>query len=127
MISLKNQLVLTYALFICLAVLTLGIMINLIGTQLFSGYVRSNIQVQSEEIVNSVMDQYDPSTENFDVIILEAMGMYFVHQKVLPFRQISEPQFRWRRNRADHCRPWWQYYCGWQRRSRQYLPGIALG
>ncbi|GHV62592.1 sensor histidine kinase [Spirochaetia bacterium] len=88
MLSLKNQLVLTYTLFICLAVLTLSIMINLIGGRLFSGYVRSNIKVQSEEIVNSVMDQYDPGSKSFDVIILEAMGMYFVHQG-MPVGQIS--------------------------------------
>ncbi|GHV90340.1 sensor histidine kinase [Spirochaetia bacterium] len=80
MISLKNQLVLTYALFICLAVLTLGVLINIIGSRLFSGYARSNIRVRSEEIVNSVMDHYDPFTKSFDVGVLEAMGMFFVHQ-----------------------------------------------
>ncbi|GHU77908.1 sensor histidine kinase [Spirochaetia bacterium] len=101
MISLKNQLVLTYALFICLAVLTLGIMINLIGTRLFSGYVRSNIQVQSEEIVNSVMDQYDPSTENFDVIILEAMGMYFVHQGYIVSIEDTQGNIIWDARSCD--------------------------
>lgn len=78
--GLKNRLILTYGLFISLSVLCLSILINRFAGTTFAEFIRDNIRVQSEEIVRSVTDQYDPATESFDLITLQAMGMYFVHQ-----------------------------------------------
>jgi signal transduction histidine kinase len=80
MMSLRNRLALSYALFICLAVLLLGLLINRIGGRLFAAFVQNNIKNQSEEIVRSVSDLYNPLNASFDTLTLEAMGMYFVHQ-----------------------------------------------
>lgn len=80
MISLRNRLVLIYALFICLSVLLLGLIINRFAGKLFASFVTENINSESREIVNSITDQYDPGTKSFDVISVEAMGMYFVHR-----------------------------------------------
>jgi signal transduction histidine kinase len=78
--TLRNRLSLTYALFIFLGVLVLGIIINRIGGQLFSVFIQNNINSQCEEMAHTISEQYDPLSETFDLVTLETMGMYFVHQ-----------------------------------------------
>ncbi|MDR0878374.1 MAG: HAMP domain-containing protein, partial [Treponema sp.] len=78
--KLRNRLSVTYALFICLGVLILGLIINRIGGNLFSGFIQNNINAQCKEMARSISDQYDPLNDTFDLVTLEAMGMYFVHQ-----------------------------------------------
>jgi signal transduction histidine kinase len=78
--SLKNRLILIYGLLISLSILCLSILINRFAGTIFERFIRDNIKAQSGEIVRSVADQYDPAVESFDLITLQAMGMYFVHQ-----------------------------------------------
>jgi signal transduction histidine kinase len=80
LISLRNRLVLTYALFICVSVLVMGIIINRVAERLFSAFVAENINAESAEIANTISNQWDPNARGFDVISVEAMGMYFVHE-----------------------------------------------
>jgi signal transduction histidine kinase len=80
MISLRNRLALTYALFICVSVLVMGIVINRFAEKLFSVFVTENINTESREIAGTIAEQYNPRTRSFDVVSVEAMGMYFVHQ-----------------------------------------------
>ncbi|GHV74411.1 sensor histidine kinase [Spirochaetia bacterium] len=80
MLSLRNRLALTYALFICVSVLVMGIVINRFAEKLFSVFVTENINTESREIADTIAKQYDPWARSFDVTSVEAMGMYFVHQ-----------------------------------------------
>jgi signal transduction histidine kinase len=80
MISLKNRLALTYALFVCLSILVMGAVINRFAEKLFSSFVAKNINDESAEIADTIADFYNPRTRGFDVISVEAMGMHFVHQ-----------------------------------------------
>jgi signal transduction histidine kinase len=80
LISLRNRLALTYALFICISVLVMGIIINRFAERLFSAFVTENINAENVEIANTISDQWDPNARSFDVISVEAMGMHFVHE-----------------------------------------------
>jgi signal transduction histidine kinase len=79
-ISLQNRLVLTYALFISLALAALTITINIFTGLIFNALVKTNITGKSAEIVRSIGDLYNPMSRSFDAITIEAMGMYFVHE-----------------------------------------------
>jgi signal transduction histidine kinase len=80
MLSLRNRLALSYALFICVSVLVMGIVINQFAEKLFAAFVTENINTESREIADTIADQYNPYARSFDVVSVEAMGMYFVHQ-----------------------------------------------
>jgi signal transduction histidine kinase len=80
MSSLRNRLALTYALFICVSVLVMGAIINRFAEKLFSDFVTENINTESREIADTIAEQYNPFARSFDVVSVEAMGMYFVHQ-----------------------------------------------
>ncbi|MDR3342046.1 MAG: HAMP domain-containing protein [Treponema sp.] len=80
MISLRNYLTLVYALFICVSVFVLSIVINSFAGKLFSDYIKDTIDTRNREIIQTFTDHYDPRSGRFDVVSLEAMGMYFMHQ-----------------------------------------------
>jgi signal transduction histidine kinase len=80
MMSLRNRMVLVYALFISGSVLGLGLIINHFAEHLFSAFVSDNIESESGNIVNAMQELYDPDIGGFDLMTLEAMGMYFVHK-----------------------------------------------
>ncbi|MDR1247828.1 MAG: HAMP domain-containing protein [Treponema sp.] len=80
MISLRNRLSLSYALFICVSVLIMGAVINRFAGRLFSAFVTENINAESAEIAHTIADLYDHNARSFDLISVEAMGMHFVHQ-----------------------------------------------
>jgi signal transduction histidine kinase len=46
----------------------------------FNALIKENISGKSEEIVRTIGEQYNPMTRNFDSLVVEAMGMYFVHE-----------------------------------------------
>jgi hypothetical protein len=79
-ISLRNRLALTYALFVCVSVLVMGAVIHRFAEKLFSAFVTENINAESAEIAETIAELYDPNARGFDVITVEAMGMHFVHQ-----------------------------------------------
>jgi signal transduction histidine kinase len=80
MISLKQRLILTYAVFFSLALAVLAVIINYFFGLIFSDLVRNNIREKNAEIVRSISEQYDPLSDEFDSLSLEALGMYFVHE-----------------------------------------------
>ncbi|MDR1505720.1 MAG: HAMP domain-containing histidine kinase [Treponema sp.] len=80
MISLKNRLSLSYALFISAALLVLTLVVNAFTSLMFSRLVRNNISERSGEIVRTISEQYNPWRNGFDETTLEAMGMHFVHE-----------------------------------------------
>jgi signal transduction histidine kinase len=79
-ISLKNQLALSYALFIGLALGILILIINLSTVLIFNAHIKNNISAKSEEIVRVIGEQYNPIGGGFDTVTVEAIGMYFVHE-----------------------------------------------
>ncbi|MDR1250254.1 MAG: HAMP domain-containing histidine kinase [Treponema sp.] len=80
MISLRNRLALSYALFVCVSVLIMGAVIHRFAGKLFSTFVKEKIHTESAEIAHTIADLYDQNTRSFDLISVEAMGMHFVHQ-----------------------------------------------
>jgi signal transduction histidine kinase len=80
MISLKQRLILTYAIFISLALGVLIIIVNYFFGVIFSDLIKENIREKNEEIVSIITGQYSPLTGGFDSLSLEALGMHFVHE-----------------------------------------------
>jgi signal transduction histidine kinase len=101
MIKLRNYIALVYALFICLAVLTLGIVINLFAGRIFSEFIRDNIRSQNEEIIRSFTEQYDPSLRNFDLMSINAIGMHFLHQGYLTSLEDNQGTVLWSAREMD--------------------------
>ncbi|MDR2445718.1 MAG: ATP-binding protein [Treponema sp.] len=80
MISLTRRLTLTYALFISLALAVLTFMVNQITRQVFTGLIKQNISEKSDDIVWVIGEQYNPNSQSFDIVTIEAIGMYFIHE-----------------------------------------------
>ncbi|MDR1318515.1 MAG: HAMP domain-containing histidine kinase [Treponema sp.] len=80
MISLKNRLALTWALFISLALGVLTLVINVFTGYVFTALIKENIAGKSAEIVETIGGQYNPLSRSFDAPSVEAVGMYFVHE-----------------------------------------------
>jgi signal transduction histidine kinase len=80
MISLKHRLTLTYVLFISLALVVLTFVVNQITLQIFTGLIKQNISEKSKDIVQAITEQYNPNSRNFDIVTIEAIGMYFIHE-----------------------------------------------
>jgi signal transduction histidine kinase len=80
MITLKNRLIVTYTLFVSLALLALTLIMNVFAGKMFQKFVRAAIQERSAEIVRAVSELYDPMSMTFDISRLEAIGMLFVHE-----------------------------------------------
>ncbi|MDR1566280.1 MAG: HAMP domain-containing histidine kinase [Treponema sp.] len=80
MISLKNRLALTYALFTGLILTLLTLAANRFSTARFAALVRQTIAERSTDIVRTISEQYNPLTGNFNKDSIEAMGMFFVHE-----------------------------------------------
>jgi signal transduction histidine kinase len=83
MIRMRNYIAFIYALFICLAVFVLSLVINAFAGKLFSEYITDNIQVQNEEIIRTFTDQYDPFMMNYNISSIDAIGMHYLHQGYL--------------------------------------------
>ncbi|MDR1238964.1 MAG: two-component sensor histidine kinase [Treponema sp.] len=79
-ISLKQRLILTYAVFISLSLTVLTIIINYFFGLIFSDLIRDNIREKNGEIVQIISEQYNPLSGEFDSLSLEALGMHFVHE-----------------------------------------------
>ncbi|MDR1955814.1 MAG: HAMP domain-containing protein, partial [Treponema sp.] len=79
-ISLKQRLMLTYALFISLALGVLTVLINYCFGIIFADLVKENIREKNEEILRIITEQYNPLAGTFDSFSLEALGMHFVHE-----------------------------------------------
>jgi signal transduction histidine kinase len=80
MITLKQRFTLTYVLFISLALVVLTFIVNQITRQVFTGLIKQNIAEKSRDIVRAIGEQYNPNTKSFDIVTIEAIGMYFVHE-----------------------------------------------
>jgi signal transduction histidine kinase len=100
-ISLQNRLILTYALFISLALAALAITINIFTGLVFTGLVKNNITGKSAEIVRSIGDQYNPMSRSFDAVTIEAMGMYFVHEGYIVTVEDEENALVWDARACD--------------------------
>ncbi|MDR3248104.1 MAG: HAMP domain-containing protein, partial [Treponema sp.] len=82
-VKIRDYIAGVYALFICLAVLLLGIMVNIFAEKLFSEYIKVNIQNENDEIVRSFTEQYNPFTRDFNMDSINAIGMHYLHQGYL--------------------------------------------
>jgi signal transduction histidine kinase len=80
MISLTRRLTLTYALFISLALVALTFMVNQITRRIFTGLIKQNIAEKSGDIVRVIGERYNPDSRSFDIVAIEAIGMYFIHE-----------------------------------------------
>jgi signal transduction histidine kinase len=67
-------------LFISAALGSLALAINLFTGITFNVLIRENISRKSEKIVRSIGELYQPMPRSFDGPIVEAIGMYFVHE-----------------------------------------------
>jgi signal transduction histidine kinase len=79
MISLRNRLILTYSVFISIALFILTAGINIFAGMIFDKFIMDTIEERSGEIVRTVGELYNPIEKNFDRDTLEAVGMLFVH------------------------------------------------
>jgi hypothetical protein len=95
MISLKNRLTLTYALFISIALIVLTLIVNQITSRIFVSLVKENIAEKSGEIIRSIHAQYNPGSGNFNYATVEAMGMYFVHEGYIVTVADKQGNFIW--------------------------------
>ncbi|MDR0557658.1 MAG: ATP-binding protein [Treponema sp.] len=80
MISLTRRLTLTYVLFISLALVVLTFMVNQITRRIFTGLIKQNISEKSDDIVRIIGEQYNPDSRSFDIVTIETIGMYFIHE-----------------------------------------------
>jgi signal transduction histidine kinase len=80
MISLKKRLILTYALFISIALFILTAGINIFAGKIFENFVQNTSRRRNNEIVEALGELYNPLQNNFDMAALEAIGMLFVHE-----------------------------------------------
>ncbi|GHV82905.1 sensor histidine kinase [Spirochaetia bacterium] len=80
MISLRNRLSLTYALFMSASFFLLTVVVNNYVGSMFSVFAKNNIEVRSAEIQRAVADVYNPFTGEFDLMSVEAVGMVFTHE-----------------------------------------------
>jgi signal transduction histidine kinase len=80
LMKLRSRLIVTYTLFMSLALLALTLVINIFAGKMFEKFVRGAIGERSAEIVRAVSDLYNPMSRSFDIPRLEAVGMLFVHE-----------------------------------------------
>jgi signal transduction histidine kinase len=80
MISLKNRLALTYALFVGFILAVLTLVINLFTGLVFTALIKDNIAETSGEIVRVMGELYNPLMGGFDALAIETVGMHFVHE-----------------------------------------------
>jgi signal transduction histidine kinase len=80
MISLKNRLTLTYALFVSFILAVLTLVINLFTNFIFASLIKDNIAEKSGEIVRVMGELYNPLMGGFDALAIETVGMHFVHE-----------------------------------------------
>jgi signal transduction histidine kinase len=80
MISLKNRLTLTYALFVSFILAVLTLVINLFTNLIFTSLIKDNIAEKSGEIVRVIEELYNPLMGGFDTPAIETVGMHFVHE-----------------------------------------------
>jgi signal transduction histidine kinase len=79
MIGLQKRLILTYSLFISVSLFILTAGINIFSEKIFENFVRDTIKAKNNEIVTAVSELYNPLENNFDITLLEVIGMLFVH------------------------------------------------
>jgi len=79
-ISLRNRMVLTYSLFVCVFILLLSFVINQFALWLFQGFVRDSADEQSRQAAVLVSEQYSPETGRFDLAALRAIAMNHARQ-----------------------------------------------
>lgn len=100
-VSIKTRLILTYSLFISGVLLALSVVINLsIGT-VFAGLIKNNISERCREIIASVIEQYDSESGDFDLIAMDALGMYFVHDGYIVGIEDTEGREVWDARSTD--------------------------
>ncbi|MDR3247621.1 MAG: HAMP domain-containing protein [Treponema sp.] len=90
-----------YALFICLTILILGIIVNIFAEKLFSEYVKVNIQNQNDEIVRSFTEEYNPFTKDFNMDSINAIGMHYLHQGYLISLEDMQGNILWNVHDTD--------------------------
>jgi signal transduction histidine kinase len=95
MITLKQRLTLTYVLFIGLALGVLTFMVNQITRQIFTGLIKQNITEKSNDIIKAIGEQYNPNSRSFDIVTIEAIGMYFVHEGYILTVSDEKGNFIW--------------------------------
>ncbi|MDR2516330.1 MAG: HAMP domain-containing protein [Spirochaetaceae bacterium] len=83
MIRLRNYIAFIYAFFICITVFVLSAVINMFAEKLFAEYITGNIRLQTEEIIRSFEEQYDPFTARYNRAGIDVIGMHYLHQGYL--------------------------------------------
>ena len=79
-ISLKNRIALFYALFTCLALIVLTIIVNHFTHVIFNNLVMENIERRRMEIAAAIGDQYQPAGRRFNTANIAAMGMGYAEE-----------------------------------------------
>jgi len=79
-LTLKQRLILVYALCISCALIVLTAGIDRYTQSLFSSLVSGAIAQKQQEIIRSISELYDPLSDSYDVKTVEALGMHFTHE-----------------------------------------------
>jgi signal transduction histidine kinase len=101
MITLRKQLIVVYSLFICILLGVLTITLHYNTQKIFRALVETNIEKRSGEIVRAVNDLYKPFAQEFDVVTLQALGMYFTHEGYIVTVTDNEGELVWDARSCD--------------------------
>jgi signal transduction histidine kinase len=83
MIRLRNYIALVYALAITLTIIILSITTNIFSERLFVEYIKNNIENKNNEIIASLVGQYNNNTGQFNMEGIAVIGHHYIHQGYL--------------------------------------------
>ena len=94
-ISLRNRLVLTYSLFICVFIVLLSFVINRLASGLFEDFVLDSSGEQSRQAAQLVAEQYSPATGEFDIAALRIIAINHSRQGLIITVEDTEGLMLW--------------------------------
>jgi signal transduction histidine kinase len=112
-ITLQNRLVLSYTLFIGVALTLLALAINRFTGITFKELVKENINEKNLEIVRSIGELYNPLARSFNRPDVETVGMLFVHEGYIVSVEAEDGTPVWDARSCD------------MRRCRDIISGIS--
>jgi signal transduction histidine kinase len=83
MMRLRHYIALVYALLICIALSVLSLTVNIFSEKLFSNHVKENIKNECNEIIRSLTEQYDKTSERLNMAGVSIIGMHYLHRGYL--------------------------------------------
>lgn len=99
--SLKTKLSLSIALVVLLTVALISLLANIFVGNQFKGYISSQQEKSTQEIVNRISQQYDKDTKKWDVSFLHNIGMYALYDGYIVKVYDLDKQVIWNAETSD--------------------------